>query len=196
VPTYQALHRWEVNAQDKTLVDKPFVLGTRFSAIDPWPSFQTFNVATERSVQIGPQVYYLTGGEIKSANWIDGVDASVQTVARSSYSGVTTAQNAVVKDAEAWAALWARHTSNVTPGSSVPAIDFAQNQVAAVFLGGRANGCYGLAITKVLEDASSISVEYIETVPQPDSICTQAITYPVHMIAINASSKSVQFVKR
>jgi hypothetical protein len=196
VPTYQALHRWEVNAQAKTLIDKPYVLATRFSPVDPWPSFQTFNVATERSVQIGAQVYYLTGGEIKSANWSDGADASVQTVVRSTHSGVATGQNVVIKDSDAWAALWARHTSNPTPGSSVPAIDFAHNQVAAVFLGRRTNGCYAVEITKVLEDASSISVEYLETVPQPDSICTQAITYPVHIIAINPSSKPVLFVKR
>jgi Beta propeller domain len=71
---YQGLHRFEVDARSKTLADKPYVLGTTFPANTYWysdPTLQNFNIATERSVQIGAQVYYLTGGEIKSSNWDD-----------------------------------------------------------------------------------------------------------------------------
>jgi hypothetical protein len=69
-PNYNGLHRFEVNAQAKTLVDKPYVLGTMFPTNGyDWIFYQNTNVAFERSVQIGPQVYYLTGGEIKSSNW-------------------------------------------------------------------------------------------------------------------------------
>ena len=196
--SFQGLHRFEVNARTKTLLERPYILATVF----PPPgsvgdsALQNFNIVVERSVQIGAQVYYLTGGDVKTSNWLDGTNVAIQTIDRDAISGVTAAQTVVVRDATAWAALWATHKSNRVPPPPLPTIDFNRQAVAAVFLGPRNNGCFSVEVTNVFQFAATAIVEYRESVPQGPAICTQNIVTPAHFVAISASSSTVPFVRR
>jgi uncharacterized secreted protein with C-terminal beta-propeller domain len=71
-PTYQSLFRFEVNAANKTLVDKTPLAGTAFNSINSWNTpglFDVLNVTNSRSVQISDQVYFLNGGLLTGSNW-------------------------------------------------------------------------------------------------------------------------------
>ena len=65
-PTTQGLARFEVDTQTKTLTAKPMV--TSLTPTSPANNWQ-YDVAYERSVQIGPFVYYLSGGTFRAAGW-------------------------------------------------------------------------------------------------------------------------------
>ena len=70
-PTTQGLARFEVDTQTKTLVSKPMVVGANYSAKDNETglSYSQYNVRQDRSVQIGPSVYYFTGGTFIGQAW-------------------------------------------------------------------------------------------------------------------------------
>ena len=119
-----------------------------------------------------------------------------ETIDHSVSSDVVTKQLHVVRDATAWAALWAQHTSNIFPPPPVPAVDFSTKMVLAVFLGSRENGCYSVAITRVHIETSSTMVEYHGVIPLPNAICPLVITNPSHIVAIPVTSTPVQFVPK
>ena len=119
---------------------------------------------------------------------------SVLTLDQSSQSGITTATQVVARDAASWNTLWTQHKSTIAPPPPVPAVDFSQRMVLAVFIGTRPNGCYGVAITRVTQVNSNTTVEFHESTPQPSSVCTQALTAPTHIVPVPAASGTVQFV--
>jgi hypothetical protein len=67
-PSYQSLARFEVDAINRTLTDKPVLTGQTFTS--DFEGYQVPSLAFERSVQIGPQIYYLSSpGRLTGALW-------------------------------------------------------------------------------------------------------------------------------
>lgn len=64
------------------------------------------------------------------------VPASAWERLEGQYSGVRDFHTEAVKDEASWKALWERHA----PGQPVPQVEFAQEQVVAVFLGQTLSG--------------------------------------------------------
>ncbi len=118
------------------------------------------------------------------------------TVDADNYSGIAAAKTTVVKDASAWSALWSEHKKNMMPPPALPAIDFSRQMVLGVFLGERPNGCYTVQIEKVTRADKKLTVEYREGIPPPNAICTQALTAPSHLVAVERSDDAVEFVKK
>jgi hypothetical protein len=112
------------------------------------------------------------------------------TIDRTNYSLVQVAKNVVVKDAASWTLLWKAHSGS---DANVPAVDFSQKMVVAVFRGTLPNGCYSTMITQVYRATSAITVHRVDTEPGPDAICTLAIVTPAHLIAIPRSDEQVAF---
>jgi Beta propeller domain len=68
VPTYQSLVRFEVDAVNKTLTDKPTLNGQTFTS--EFAGYQASSLEFERSVQIGANIYYLgSQGSFTAAGW-------------------------------------------------------------------------------------------------------------------------------
>ncbi len=68
VPTYQSLIRFEVDALNKTLIDKPTLPGQTFTS--EFAGYQASSLEFERSVQIDSNVYYLgSQGSLTAAGW-------------------------------------------------------------------------------------------------------------------------------
>ena len=68
VPTYQSLLRFEVDAVNKTLTDKPTLAGQTFTS--EFAGYQASSLEFERSVQIGGNIYYLgSQGSFTAAGW-------------------------------------------------------------------------------------------------------------------------------
>jgi hypothetical protein len=65
--------------------------------------------------------------------------------------------------------------------------------VAAVFLGARPTGGYGVEITGTRRDGDTLVVEFVERRPGPDAIVTQALTAPYHIVTLPRHEGAVVF---
>ncbi len=68
-PGLQSLYRWEVDLTAKSLADKPSVETADFSTLGASAAYNQFDMARERSVQIGDAVFQLSGGVLGSFAW-------------------------------------------------------------------------------------------------------------------------------
>jgi hypothetical protein len=104
------------------------------------------------------------------------------SIEKGSASGITTPTTLVVRRQEDWHRIWARHASVRTPTPGPPQIDFSQEIVIAVFAGERMTGGFTVQVTAIEESAGVIRVTYREIGPPPDSLLTQALTQPYHLV--------------
>jgi hypothetical protein len=120
------------------------------------------------------------------------VSQGFATIGQSTRSGVSEPRNVVVKDAAAWAALWAQHAG---PQADVPPVDFASQMVAGVFLGKQPNGCYGTTIQRVSLAANKLTVLHADSVPGMGVMCTLQITTPAHLVVVDRTDAEPVFGK-
>lgn len=121
-------------------------------------------------------------------------DLSFAAVAEDAFSGVHDAKAVVVRDADAWAALWAAHANGRSPAPVMPQVDFSTRMVVAVFAGQTGNGCRQVRIDKISAAAGKIAVSYDERDLQTLAICTQAASSPMIAVTVARSSAVVEFV--
>lgn len=129
------------------------------------------------------------GGDVDEAPTV----VPLSTVDRTDQSAQRQAATVVVRSAAEWAQLWAQHTSHLQPPPALPAVDFSQEQVLAVFLGSRPSGCHHVTVLEVLDGSGSRLVRYRETLPSAGQACTLAITHPAHLVRVPASTQPVRF---
>jgi hypothetical protein len=115
----------------------------------------------------------------------------VTTVAQGAYSGISDASEVVVRSRAEWDALWKAH-AGLQP---IPAVDFSQEFVVAVFLGARRSGGFGAEILGTRREAAALVIEYRERVPAAGDIVTQAITSPFHIVRVPRFDGSIRFRK-
>jgi hypothetical protein len=108
---------------------------------------------------------------------------------RGTHSNIDSAQQVVVRDPADWGALWKEHA----PERPLPAVNFAREAVAAVFLGTRPTGGYGVEIVGAAEKAGAFVVQYRETKPGADAIAAQVITSPFLLVAMPKVDGDVKF---
>lgn len=118
---------------------------------------------------------------------------ALETVASGAYAGVTAAQNVVIKDKAAWTRLWNDTYKNTAPAPSVPDIDFDKQMVIGVYLGEMPNGCRNARVTKVAVAADKLVVNYSEHDDLRAVMCSQALSSPFHLVAVNRSDATVEF---
>ena len=109
---------------------------------------------------------------------------SFQTVAKGVRSGIRGSYQTVARSRSEWEDLWRRHVSNQTNPPPLPAIDFAKDIVAAVFLGERPTGGYQIDIVSAEQSGGVLTVSFDEKGPRLGGIQTQAFTQPFHIIRI------------
>lgn len=111
------------------------------------------------------------------------------TMAQGAHSAVEEPKQAVARTASEWQALWREHAGS----EPVPAIDFAKEMVAAVFLGTRPTGGYGVDIFAARREGAVLIVEYRERRPPPGALASQALTSPFHIVRIARHDGTVTF---
>lgn len=115
------------------------------------------------------------------------------TLDRGAHSARTEAGAVVVRDATAWAALWAAHA----PQRPLPAVDFTQATVLAVFAGSQGDGCAGIGFTAMQVEGDGLVAEYRRNDPPPAGVvCTMAITTPAHLVRVPRLAGAVRFIDR
>jgi hypothetical protein len=114
-----------------------------------------------------------------------------ETIDHGSNSEIEDREETVVRSDEAWRQLWDRHA----PDDERPEVDFEETMVLAVFKGESPDGCHGAEIENVTGEGGSIEVEgaYYEVT---DAYCTQQITYPFHVVALDHHEEPVTFTMR
>lgn len=122
-----------------------------------------------------------------------GGSLAFQTLSDTTRSAIAAPREVVVRDADAWTALWQEHAGT---GSPLPAVDFSRQMVIGVFLGARPNGCYGTAISSVVPGEGRLEVLHVDSEPGPSVFCTMAITYPAHLVVVERNSAPVFFSKK
>ena len=108
---------------------------------------------------------------------------------RGTHSNVDGPRQVVVRTAADWGALWKQHAGE----RPMPAVDFAKEAVAAVFLGTRPTGGFGVELVGAGEMAGAFVLQYRETKPAPDAITAQVITSPFLLVAMPTVDGDVKF---
>lgn len=115
-------------------------------------------------------------------------------IASSDNSGVMEARNVVIKDGDAWAALWAEHSARESPAPAPPEVDLRTEMVIAVFIGTRPSGCYGAEFVDVSRAGGLVQVRYRETLLAPTVVCSQSVVMPARMIKLARTDEMVKFI--
>jgi hypothetical protein len=103
----------------------------------------------------------------------------------------------VARTADDWAALWRTLTSRVvSEPPPAPAVDWVAETALVVALGMRPTGGYGVRIEEVRGGPEGIEVHACESRPGRSCFVTQALTYPVHAVAVPVHTAAVRLVMR
>jgi hypothetical protein len=112
------------------------------------------------------------------------------------YSGVNTVERLVIRDAEAWAALWARLGTGLIPTPPLPSVDFATEMVLFVSQGTQSNGGYAIDIKAVVQSPGRLEILVQSLSPGNSCITTQALTDPTDALIVPRSDLTVTFLER
>src|SRR5688500_14003106 len=113
----------------------------------------------------------------------------IVTVAQGSRSAIEESREAIARTPAEWQSLWKAHGG----AESVPAVDFAKELVAAIFLGTRPTGGYRVEITAARREGQSLVLDYLERRPGADAIVSQALTSPFHIVRLPKHDGPVTF---
>jgi hypothetical protein len=109
------------------------------------------------------------------------------------YSGLGERTREVVRTDAGWQALWTRIYRQQQPVPPVPAVDFGREAVVVAGMGTRNTGGYTITVDSATATADAIHVFVTERSPGGTCFTTQALTAPVHAVAIPADGRAVQF---
>ncbi|MGE3724109.1 MAG: protease complex subunit PrcB family protein [Candidatus Sericytochromatia bacterium] len=99
-------------------------------------------------------------------------------------SRIRTFRTQVVENSTDWQKLWQEHLGQTGQIGQAPAVDFAKERVAAIFLGVRPTAGYSVAVETVEVQAQQILVRYRETKPRPDQFVATVLTAPACLIKL------------
>jgi hypothetical protein len=108
----------------------------------------------------------------------------LRSVLQDTNSGVQEQRLVVVRDDEAWGALWSEHAALQIPNAPVPELDFDEEMAIVLFLGSRPTGGHAVTIEWVERGPSGLVVHAVATAPAADAMTTQALTAPMHAVAV------------
>lgn len=114
----------------------------------------------------------------------------------SHYSGVGSVERLVIRDATAWAELWARLSTVLAPTPPLPAVDFATEMVVFVSQGTQSNGGYAINIKAVVQSPGKLEILVQSVSPGNTCVTTQALTNPTDALIVPKSDLTVDFLER
>ncbi|HEX4684720.1 MAG TPA: protease complex subunit PrcB family protein [Gemmatimonadaceae bacterium] len=112
------------------------------------------------------------------------------------YSGINDSLRIVVRDSVTWRQTWERINAPFIPLPQRPAVDFDREMVVVAGMGRKPTGGYDLEIERAVEDSSGIEVLIKRTIPGDRCLLSAAVTQPVDLARMPASSRPVRFRER
>jgi hypothetical protein len=116
-------------------------------------------------------------------------DPPLRVLDRGDQSNVDEFRQVVVRTAAGWTALWQQHA----PDRSRPAVDFARDMVAGVFLGSRPSAGFAIDVVSAREEHGNLVVRYRESSPGPGAVAAQVITSAYCIVALPRRDGEVRF---
>jgi hypothetical protein len=116
-------------------------------------------------------------------------DAPLRVLDKGDQSNVDEARQVVVRTAAGWTALWRQHA----PDRPRPAVDFARDMVAGVFLGSRPSAGFAIDVVSAREEHGNLVVRYRESSPGPGAVAAQVITSAYCIVALPRRDGEVRF---
>jgi hypothetical protein len=112
------------------------------------------------------------------------------------YSGISTRERLVIRDAATWASIWADIMEGRSPTPSVPQVDFASEMIILASMGGRVTGGYSINIEAVQEAEGTVYITVDERSPGPTCFTTDAFTAPLAAVRAPRRDGVVVFVEK
>jgi uncharacterized membrane protein len=118
----------------------------------------------------------------------------VETLARGDDSRLVEPRRFLIRDRQAFAAVWAAHAG---PIGTSPAVDFDTRMVAAVFAGERPTPGFSVEVTGTRRDGpesgSGLVVLVNERHPDPSRVAAQVIVSPFHIVTLPRDDGDIRF---
>jgi len=116
--------------------------------------------------------------------------SDVETVAKGEDSRVVEPRRFIIRDRQAFAAIWAAHAG---PSSTPPVVDFNNRMVAAVFAGERPTPGYSIDVTGTQRQDDSLLVFIAEGQPDPKAVVPQVLVAPFHIASLPRDDGKIKF---
>lgn len=116
--------------------------------------------------------------------------ADVETLARGDDSRLVEARRFLIRDRQAFSAVWAAHAGQ---DAVAPSVDFDTRMVAAVFAGERPTPGFTVEVTGTRREDSSLVVLIEEGHPDPARVAAQIIVSPFHIVTLPRDDGAVGF---
>lgn len=116
-----------------------------------------------------------------------------EKLANEQVSGLTHAENSVLRDEEALRKVWNGIYQNRIPAPDLPKIDFSRKMVLAV-AAGYGNGCTHVGIEKVSVSGDALVVYYHVIQPADGMACAMVVTSPVSLAVVDNIDAKVNFI--
>jgi uncharacterized membrane protein len=120
----------------------------------------------------------------------------VQTLARGDDSRLVEPRRFLIRDRQAFAAVWAAHAG---PNATVPPVDFDTRMVAAVFAGERPTPGFSVEVTGTRREGpapapgAGLVVLVDERHPDPSRVAAQVIVSPFHIATLPRDDGEIRF---
>jgi len=113
-----------------------------------------------------------------------------------SYSGIEDSLRLVVRDEQAWRAIWRVIHRRVAPVPPLPSIDFQQEMVVVAALGARRSGGFGIRVDSATDLGDSVEIVVRKDVPGKGCLLSSALTQPLDLVRLPARPLPVRFRDR
>jgi PrcB C-terminal len=118
-------------------------------------------------------------------------DVEFRRVGQWTRTGISEARRLVIRDANAWAEFW----SELGVGDR-PEVDFSRDLVVVVAAGQRPTGGHEIAVDRVSQDNSELTISVVETTPGPNCMTTTSLTQPVDVVVVpKVSARTWSFLE-
>lgn len=114
----------------------------------------------------------------------------VETLARGDDSRLVEPRRFLIRDRQAFSAIWAAHAGQ---HAAVPAVDFESRMVAAVFAGERPTPGFSVEVTGTLREGPELVILIDERHPDPTLIAAQVIVSPFHIVTLPRHDGEIRF---
>lgn len=119
-------------------------------------------------------------------------DLEVRRMGQWAHTGIAEPRRMVIRDANGFAQIW----SELGAGER-PDVDFTQNVVVVAASGERPTGGHGIAIDRVSQSESQLTIRVVETTPGPNCVTTGGATRPVDVVVVPvAAVRGWSFLER
>ncbi len=116
--------------------------------------------------------------------------SAIHTIAQGEDSRIVEPRRFVIRDPQAFAAIWAAHAG---PDAAPPAVEFDSHMVAAVFAGERPSPGYAVTIAGTEREADALVIAVTETEPDPTAVFAQIVTSPYHVVRLPRDDGEIRY---